>query len=55
VSTDRGLGGSAAYRLRIHSILFNPPDGGSYTQVECPQDLDGILLQPGNSLSLHRR
>ncbi|KYZ77809.1 hypothetical protein AXX12_17255 [Anaerosporomusa subterranea] len=55
MSFDRGLCGSAAYRLRIHSILFNPPGGGTYTQVECPQDLDGILLQPESSLSLQRR
>ena len=46
---------SATYRLRIHSILFNPSDGGAYTQVELPQELDGILLQPESTFSLARR
>lgn len=46
---------SAAYRLRIHSITFNPSDGGAYHQVELPQDLDGILLKPDNTFSLRRR
>lgn len=46
---------SATYRLRIHSILYNPSDGGSYLQVELPQELDGILLQPDISFSLLRR
>lgn len=55
MSFDRGLCGTAAYRLRIHSILFNPSGGGSYTQVESPQDLDGLLLQPDSSLFLRRR
>jgi hypothetical protein len=55
MSFDRGLCGSAAYRLRIQSILFNPPSGGTYAQVECPEDLDGILLQPESLLSLGRR
>lgn len=46
---------SATYRLRVHSILFNPSDGGVYTQVELPQELEGILLQPESTFSLRRR
>lgn len=55
MSVDKGLGGVAAYRFRIHSILFNPSDGGLYLQIENPQDLDGILLQPQDTLFLQRR
>lgn len=55
MSVDRGLGGAAAYRFRIHSILFNPAEGGIYLQIERPQDLDGILLQLHDTLSLQRR
>lgn len=55
VSAARGLGSVAAYRLRIHSILYNPLDGGTYTQVGTPQQLDGILLTPEVGFRLNER
>ncbi|MDU4962476.1 MAG: pyridoxamine 5'-phosphate oxidase family protein [Sporomusaceae bacterium] len=45
----------AAYRLRVHAVMFTSSAGDSYGQIQRPNDVDGILLQPDSRLTLVRR
>lgn len=50
-ASRRGQDG-VAYQFRIHSILYNSCDGITYSQVESPQEIKGILLKSDNAFCL---